>query len=197
MLKVGLTGNIGSGKTIIAEIFKILGTPVFSADIEAKKILNSESVKEKLVDYFGRSVIEDKRVNRQKLASIVFSDKTALEKINSLIHPEVRQKFLNWTMSFKNKDYVLFEAAIIFESGYDKQLDFIINVAADREIRINRVMSRDKVTREMVLMRMKNQWEESRKNMLADFVIRNENYEPVISQVLSAHRKISNILKRK
>jgi len=190
MLKAGLTGNIGSGKTVVAGIFKTLGVPVFDADSEAKAILRHESVKEELKELFGLSIFGKGEIDRSKLAGIVFNDKIALERLNSIIHPAVRRCFDDWTAENSGNPYLVYEAAIIFESGFYRHLDFVIMISANDEIRLERVMRRDNASREMVMSRMKNQWPEERKCKMADFIITNENRELLIPQVIKAHDKL-------
>jgi dephospho-CoA kinase len=196
MLKAGLTGNIGSGKSIVAGIFKTLGVPVFDADYEAKSILQNTLIKEQIKILFGLSFFDKGEIDRSKLAAIVFNDKTALEKLNSIIHPAVRKSFDDWTFKNSGKSYLVYEAAIIFESGFYHNLDFVITISADDEIRLNRVMKRDNATREMVMSRMKNQWSEKRKCKMADFIITNENRELLIPQVIKVHEKLLKLSRK-
>lgn len=195
MLKAGLTGNIGSGKSTVSNIFTILGVPVFDADYHAKTLLNDPEIKSLLSRIFGISIFLDDEIDRKKLASIVFNDKAALEKLNSVIHPAVRAKFEQWTTENSQKPYLVYEAAIIFESGFNQQLDKIIMISADEEIRLKRVMKRDQASKEMVLSRMKNQWSDDKKCSLADFVIVNNNDELLIPQVLEVHQKLLELSK--
>jgi dephospho-CoA kinase len=190
MLKAGLTGNIGSGKSTASNIFTILGVPVFDADYHAKSLLSNPEIKSQLSGILGTSIFLDNEIDRKKIASIVFNDKAALEKLNSVIHPAVRVKFEKWTSQNAQKPYLLYEAAIIFESGFNQQLDKIIMISASEEIRLKRVMKRDHASKEMVLSRMKNQWTDDKKCSLADFIIFNNNDELLIPQVLKVHQKL-------
>ena len=193
MFKIGLTGNIGSGKTMVAAVFKTLGIPVFNADFEAKILLNSEKIKTQVREVFGETIFFDNKIDRKKLADIVFRDKSALEKLNSIIHPTVRESFENWSAKIHDNPYLIYEAAIIFESGFYKSLDYKIMISADEEIRIKRVMNRDNLTKEMVLIRMKNQWPEYQKCKIADFVLLNENQNLLIPQILKLHQDLLDL----
>ncbi len=190
MLKVGLTGNIGSGKTMIAGVFKTFGIPVFDADFEAKILLNSESIKTGLLEAFGTGIFFNNEIDRKKLAEIVFNDKESLKKLNAIVHPAVRHRFGKWLEEIPQKPYLIYEAAIIFESGFYQNLDYNIMISADEETRINRVMQRDNATHEMALSRMKNQWPEAQKCEMSDFVINNENSELLIPKILKIHHEL-------
>ena len=190
MLAIGLTGNIGSGKSLVARIFKTLGVPVFDADMEAKTILFSRDVSRKTVDIFGTKILTDNIIDKKKLANLVFTNKLSLQKLNNIIHPAVRDKFTDWSKSHSGKPYIIYEAAILFESGHYKNLDAVITVFADPELRIERVMQRDGVLREHVMERMKNQWPDEKKNTMADFVIFNNGKELLIPQVEKVHFQI-------
>ena len=191
MRKVGLTGNIGSGKSLVARIFKTFGIPVFEADMEAKTILYSPEVSKNVMQIFGHEILVDGSIDRKKLANLVFNNPALLQKLNNIIHPSVRQKFNRWAEFHTNKPYIIYEAAILFESGQYKELDSIITVFANPELRIQRVMQRDDVPRELVLERMKNQWPDEKKNALADFVIFNNGEELLIPQVGKIHAQNS------
>lgn len=187
MIKVGLTGNIGSGKSMAARIFEILHVPLFYADDEAKKILDTPEVVSGIRNIFGEHVIEKQFVNRKFLAEIVFNDKSKLALLNEIIHPAVRAKFDKWAQENQHYPYVVYEAAILLESGHAKNMDKIIVVTACESLRIKRVMQRDGATKEMVLKRMENQWAESKKIEYADFIIDNNGSELMIPQVLKIH----------
>jgi dephospho-CoA kinase len=191
MLKVGLTGNIGSGKTFVASIFGTLGVPVFVADTEAKKLYDREEIRMMLRGLFGGRIFnEDGSIDKKSLASEVFNNPENLQRLSQVIHPMVRETFGRWSLERSNSPYVLYEAAILFESGYYKDLDKIILVMAPEEIRVKRVMERDGASRDEVLSRMTNQWQEDKKVSMADFIINNNGSEMVIPQVLEVHRRI-------
>lgn len=174
-LIVGLTGGIGSGKSTIAHYLSQKGIPVYIADEEAKKLLVTPVVAAKLKEVFGATVFTDGVPDRQKLAAAVFGDKQKLDKLNSIVHPEVKKHFDEWLALHRNEKVVIKEAAILFESGSYKGCDKVILVTAPRETRINRVMDRDSTTREAVLARMANQWDDEQKAKLSDYIINNEN----------------------
>jgi dephospho-CoA kinase len=190
MLKAGLTGNIGSGKSLIADIFKVLGIPVFDADSEAKAVLHSAEVSDALCRLFGGQIFQDGSIDHKALASIVFSDEQKLGRLNALIHPRVRQRFDQWFSLQTDSPYIIYEAAIMIETGFYKQLDKMIVVMADKELRISRVMKRDSITRQMVEQRMARQWDQQRKAAVADYIITNNHNDRLIRQVLELHHKI-------
>ncbi|MBE0663518.1 MAG: dephospho-CoA kinase [Bacteroidales bacterium] len=192
MLKVGLTGNIGSGKTTVAKIFSILGTAVFNADEEAKKLLNEPSQQSGLVNYFGNDILgSDHRIDRTKLANHIFNNKGALSFINQLIHPLVRQNFSEFCHLHSNYPVCIYEAAVIIETGFYKQLDKIILVTAPEEVRIQRVVLRDHTSAELLEPRMKNQWPEELKIPHADYVINNDGLTPLLEQCQAIFAEIS------
>jgi len=191
MIKVGLTGGIGSGKTLISEVFVRLGIPVFEADTEAKIILNSDKeVIAQVKAHFG-DIYTKEGVDKQKLASLIFNNKEALTTINSIIHPKVRKHFHSWVEKQKGK-YIIEEAAILFESNAHKELDFTINVHADELMRINRVVKRDHTTPEAVKNRMKNQLSDAERIKLADYTIFNNGDNMLLPQILEVHQNILN-----
>jgi dephospho-CoA kinase len=183
MLKVGLTGGIGSGKSTIAKVIEAMGYPVFYSDTEAKKIIETNhNVKIKLVQHFGAGICTENSIDRKKLAQIVFSHAENLETINSIIHPEVRNHFNKWAEKQKVK-VVFNEAAILFETGAYRKLDKNIVVIAPEEIRIDRVMKRDNLSKEEVLKRIHNQWSDDLKIPLADYIVTNDNQQPILIQL--------------
>jgi len=191
MNKVGLTGGIGSGKTLISEVFIRLGIPVFNADKEAKTILNTDpEVIARIKENFG-DIYHKEGINKEKLASIIFNNTESLKTINSIIHPKVREYFHQWVKHQQAK-YVIEEAAILFESNAYKELDFTINVYADKLIRINRVVARDSTTAEAVKSRMQNQLSDAERIRLADYTIFNNGDSMILPQVLEIHQNILN-----
>jgi dephospho-CoA kinase len=189
-LKIGITGGIGSGKTTVARIFEVLGIPVYYADDAAKRIMNEdEFLKQQIIKEFGHESYEEGRLNRQYLASVVFRDKKKLAVLNALVHPATIRNSNLW-MKNQSTPYAIREAALIFESGVQGQLDYVIGVSAPVELRIGRAMERDKLTREQVLERMDRQINETIKMRLCDFVIVNDGKKPVIPQVLKLHEKL-------
>jgi dephospho-CoA kinase len=191
MIKTGLTGNIGSGKSMVSRIFETLGVPVFHADTAAKKLLTDESIQQAIMEQFGGAVITEDKVDRKKLASVVFEDKSALTYLNTLIHPMVRQDLMKWFERHKDYPYVIQEAAILFESGFYKEFDKIITVAAPADICIQRVMLRDGLRKEEVEKRMENQWKQEKKMELSHYIIYNNETQLVIPQVMAIHHELS------
>lgn len=174
---IGLTGGIGSGKSSIAKHIESLGIPVYIADTEAKKILDTADVIAKVIALFGDDILENGKIDRKKIAELVFQDPEKLKKYNAIIHPEVYLHFQNWVKQYNNYPLVVKEAAILFESGSYKDCDKIILVTAPKENRIQRVMKRDAVTREAVEQRMSHQWDDETKKSMSDFVIENIELE--------------------
>lgn len=186
MLKVGLTGGIGSGKTIVGEFFKSIGVPVYNSDMAAKHLaVESVVIREALVSRFGGDVyLPDGSQNRRLLADIIFNDKDALEFVNSIYHPVVAEHFEAWVRMQIDAPYVVKEAAILFESGAYRQMDKTVLVVAPLELRIDRVSRRDGCVRELVLSRIKSQMPDEAKLKLADFVVCNDEVGLLIPQLL-------------
>lgn len=170
---IGLTGGIGSGKTAIGNYFRTLGIPVYVADEEGRKITDRPEVVRQIADAFGQSVIADGKVDRKQLAEIVFNDKEKLEQLNSIIHPAVKRHFFEWIEHYPDAQMVIRESAILFESGSYRDCDFVISVTAPIEMRIERVMKRDNLTREQVMERIENQMSDDERIPKSDFVIEN------------------------
>jgi len=187
---VGLTGGIGSGKTTVANMFKELGVPVYVADTEAKELMNtSKVIKRQLIEKFGEQAYTKDGVNRDFLAAKVFSDPVSLQKINSIVHPKVKEHFTKW-VSKQPASYVIKEAAIIFEHQKQNEYDAVILVVSDKQKRIERVMKRDNSTREKVLSVMGNQMPDEEKISLATYVIDNTTIESTRQQVTEINEKL-------
>jgi len=190
MIKVGLTGGIGSGKSTVAKVFEILKVPIFYADDIAKLLINNDiKVIKSIKNEFGNIYIDNK-IDSKKLADIIFSKPEKLKIINSIIHPAVRKQYLQWCDKNSTKPYSIMEAAILFESGTYKILDKTITVFTPQNTRIKRVCKRNNTTPEKVIERINNQMADNEKVKLANFVIYNDDNDMVLSQVL----KISKIL---
>ncbi|MFD2968440.1 dephospho-CoA kinase [Sphingobacterium bambusae] len=187
-LKIGITGGIGSGKSYVAKIFQALGVPFYNADKEAKDLMNSSAeLKAALEKAFGAHVYAaDGKLDRAYLSSVVFKDKTKLAQLNAIVHPAVIQHGLDWA-NLQTFAYSLKEAALLFESGSYKTLDFTILVTAPTAIRVKRVMERDAVTAQQVLERIDKQMSDDEKRKLADFEIVNDGSQPLLPQVLQLH----------
>jgi dephospho-CoA kinase len=180
---IGLTGGIGSGKTTVANYLIAKDIPVYIADLEARKITESIKVINEIKKIFGVDVIENNKVNRAVLASIVFKDKEKLAQLNAIIHPEVKKHFKKWLKSKLDYKFVVKESAILFESGSYKDCDAIILVTAPLETRIERTMKRDNVDRESVLQRINNQMTEEEKKRKSDYIIQNTSLEDTYIQL--------------
>ncbi len=196
---IGLTGGIGSGKSMVAKVFESLGIPVFNADAIAKEIMNTNAmIKSKLMDAFGNEVYSttiDKNgnvtetLNRSYLSKLVFSDPFQLEILNAIVHPITIQAAIDWAAA-QSAPYVIKEAALFFESGSVNGISKIIGVSAPKSLRIHRVMKRDQCTKEEVEKRMTQQIEETIKMKLCDFVILNDDQHLVVPQVVALHEKL-------
>ncbi|MCL4124900.1 UNVERIFIED_CONTAM: hypothetical protein GTU68_024447 [Idotea baltica] len=194
MTIIGLTGGIGSGKTTVAKEFEALGIPVYIADIEAKALmLRSKVIKRKLTQLFGDKAYIDGQLNKQLIANVIFNDKDILQKMNAIIHPKVASHFKKWVKK-QTSPYVIKEVAILFENGSDKQCDFVITVTAPKEIRIERVLSRDHTTQDKVEAIMNNQWGDEDKIKRSHFVINNIFLQDTKIQVRNTHLQIMDKL---
>ena len=188
---VGLTGGIGSGKTTIANLFALhFSIPIYIADTKAKELVaNNKQLQQEIVALLGEEAFVEGRYNTAFVAQEVFSNKKKLDKLNAIIHPYVQQDFLQWKQS-QQAPYVIKEAAILFESGSYRDCDFIIMVTAPLEERIKRVMLRDKIDRETVEKRIKNQWNDEKKIELSTFVIENREIDKNLDKIEIIHSKI-------
>lgn len=195
MLKIGITGGIGSGKSTVAKVFEVLGIPVYYADGAAKRLMNTDAVlKQKIKTQFGETIYTDGQLNKKRLAHIVFNAPEKLEILNNIIHPATLSDAENW-MQQQSTPYTLKEAALIFESGAREQLDYVIGVTAPAPLRIQRTMKRDGITREDVIARMNNQMDDSIKMKLCDFVLKNDEQEMLLPQILELHKKLLSLTK--
>ncbi|MXN90054.1 dephospho-CoA kinase [Flavobacterium sp. Sd200] len=190
---IGLTGGIGSGKTTIARYFESLGIPVYIADDEAKKILYTPEVVAELVEKFGNNIFTDGIPDRTKIAEIVFKQPEKLAVLNSIIHPKVGEHFKKWITENTGKLFVIKETAILFESGSYKDCDAVILVTAPIEVRVDRVMQRDGVTKDKVLERMANQWDDEKKAALSNYIIDNTDLESAKKQVVKIVKLVNSL----
>jgi dephospho-CoA kinase len=190
MLKIGITGGIGSGKSMVAKVFEHLGIPVYNADTAAKSLMeNDPALRASITALFGPDAYLNGTLNRSYISSLVFKDRSKLEALNALVHPATIRFGKEW-MSRQTTPYAIKEAALIFESGTQNELDYVIGVYAPQALRIHRVMQRDNLTREQVLQRMANQIDESVKMRLCDFVVVNDDQQLVLPQVLKLHERL-------
>ena len=192
---VGLTGGIGSGKTTVVQFFQEFpNVAIYIADMEAKKLMNSSSkIQSKIIKEFGKESYKNNQLNKGFIADIVFKDKKKLAVLNAIVHPEVDKHFQKFVANNKDKSYILYENAILFENGSNLFCDVIITVSTPLATRIQRVMQRDQSTRETVIDRIKNQWIEDKKTLQSNYIIENTSLENTQNQVL----KIHNILTKK
>ncbi len=187
---VGLTGGIGSGKTTVAKLFSELGVPVYIADVEAKRLTNSSVViRRKLTKLLGDEAYINGSLNRKFVADKIFTNEALLNAVNAIIHPEVAADFKKWALEQKT-NYVIKEAAILFESGGYKQCDLVILVIAPKAVRIERIMMRDGATEDEIEQRMNNQWSDLKKKKFADIIIENIEMENTRRQVESIHNSL-------
>ena len=191
MISIGITGGIGSGKSTVCKVFRLLGVPVFEADKIAKKLINSNlEIKDRLIDLYGKDIYtENGLVNRKKLAEIIFNDDFQLAKVNALIHPAVRNEYYNWLKN-QNTTYIIHEAAILFESGFYEMMDFTILVSAPESQRIERVIKRDKISENEIKERVTKQWTDEQKQKLATIEIKNNNQNLLIPEIVRINNQI-------
>ncbi len=192
MLKIGITGNIGSGKTTVSQLFEILGIPVFYSDTEAKKVMVTDvQLISAIKGHFGEEAyFADGSLNRKLIAGVVFNNDAELQKLNSLVHPAVFRAFDQWVLQYPDAPYVLKEAAVLFESGSYKDCDYTIIVTAPTDMRIDRVMKRDNITEIEAQSREVKQMPQEEKQQLASYTITNDNSLLVIPQVLTLHQEL-------
>ena len=187
MKRIGLTGNIGSGKTTVASCFEILGIAVFNADKQAKLLMNKDvNLKQSLIAEFGKEVYLDNELNRKYLSKLAFNDDLVLKRLNALVHPVVQEAFEKWSIQ-QSGAYVIKEAAILFESNTYQSLDATICISCPEEIRLKRILKRDDLSEKDLRQRMSHQWAEEKKISLSDYVITNDDSSLVMPQILSVH----------
>lgn len=195
MLKIGITGGIGSGKSTVAKVFEVLGIPVYNADQAAKRLMNEDpALKEKIKEQFGDDVYKNDKLDSKYLAQIVFASEEKLDLLNSIVHPATINDANEW-MHKQSTPYTLKEAALLFESGAAELLDYVIGVTAPAPLRLQRVMHRDNSSREEVLARMSKQMDEEIKMKLCNFIITNDEQQLLIPQVLALHETILSLTK--
>jgi len=183
-MKLGITGGIGSGKTSVCRVFNVLGIPVFSADPEAKEVMDNDStIKREINEIAGKNIYPGGQLNRIELASLIFNDKNLLEKVNSLVHPVVFDNFMHWAEK-QTAPYVIMEAAILFESGAYNLVDRVATIVAPLEERISRVTQRNELTRDQVMERIKNQMTDKERIKMSDYVINNSENDMIIPVIL-------------
>lgn len=190
MLKIGLTGGIGSGKSTVAKVFEMLGIPVYYADDAAKRIMNEdEELRKQIIAYFGDASYENRQLNRAHISSQVFNNRKKLDLLNSIVHPVTIADAEKWMLQ-QQTPYAVKEAALIFEANADKQLDYVIGVSAPFDLRLKRVMEREGITADKVQARMDKQMDEEEKMKRCDFIIYNDEKQLLIPQVIELHEKL-------
>jgi dephospho-CoA kinase len=192
ILKIGITGGIGSGKSYISKIFSSFGVPIYNADLRSRELSNLEPIKSKIIETFGEQFYIDGELDRKGIAKLVFNNSILLNKLNSIIHPVIEYDFLKWCIG-KDSKYVLKESAIFFETGLYKNLDYIILVTAPENVKIKRVIQRDNLSKDDIKKRMNSQWKDDDKIKLSDFIIDNDGEKNVNDQVIKIHNKLINI----
>lgn len=193
MMVVGLTGGIGSGKTTVANFFEVLGVPIYIADDAAKNLMESSSkIRKEIIELLGEEAYTENLPNRKWIAKQVFTNEALLNKLNQIIHPRVKTHFKHWAEN-QQANYVLYEAAILFEKGGYKDTDYNILVVAPKEERVKRLQKRDNSAKEDIEARMQNQWDDQKKIKLADFIIENIHKADTKTQVKRLHETLSGI----
>ena len=197
VLRIGLTGGIGSGKSTAAQIFEVLGIPVYYADAEARRLMNEDTeLRSFILKMFGQQAYTNNTLNRKYISSIVFSDPSKLEQLNAIVHPATKKDSESW-MNRQTAPYAIHEAALIFEANVSDRLDYVIGVSSPSELRIKRAMERDHISRQEVLQRMNKQLGEEIKMSKCDFVLVNDEKQLLIPQVLKLHEELIRLSKEK
>lgn len=195
MLNVGITGSIGAGKTVACNVFKTLGVPVFNSDTEARILINTDPlIKAALINAFGNEVyLENGQLDKTRMATLIFSDSDARQKVNSIVHPVVKKKFDEWRRANEGHKYVLQEAAILFESGAWRFSDKIIVVTAPEKTRIDRIMKRDGSDHDSVKNIIASQLSDDEKIKKADYIIYNDTTDLLLPQILKLHEELCSL----
>lgn len=192
MIKLAITGGIGSGKSVVSEILRLYGIPVYIADDESKRLTeSSEEIREKLTEKFGNDIYEGGKLNKPLLASIIFNDKEKLKTVNSIIHPVVRADLSEWLESYADSKIIASESAILFESGFNAMFDKVITVYTPLEIRIKRIISRNNTSYDNAKQRIESQMPDEEKVKLSDFVIDNSGNISLLKQIESVLTKLN------
>ncbi|MDR0349875.1 MAG: dephospho-CoA kinase [Tannerella sp.] len=192
MIRIGVTGGIGSGKSVVSSLLQIYGIPVYSADLESKKLATaSMNIRKQLTALLGDSVYDSSGLDRKRMASLIFNDPELLKKVNAIIHPEVAHHFNEW-VNMQHTRWVILESAILFESGFNHQVNLSLLVYTPQEIRIERAIERDKTVRTDVMQRIKNQQPDEEKKKYVDYIIYNDGKKALIPQIEDFYYYLSN-----
>ncbi len=193
MIKIGLTGGIGTGKSYVSLIFEAMNVPVYNSDIEAKKLYYRDDVKLEMKNTFGKQVyFSSEEINKEYLSKLIFKDKDALKKVNSIIHPRVKAHFSEWLKKHSKSPYIIKETAILFESGAYQQVDKVVVVTAPEKIRIQRVQQRDNISETLIKKKIANQMTQSELIKKSDFVIINDEKQALLPQIDKLHQLFLN-----
>jgi len=191
MIRIGVTGGIGSGKSLVCRVFSLLGVPVYTADEAAKNLMEHDpQITKDLTGVFGSSIYEGEKLNRSKLAGLIFENPELLSEVNRIVHPRVAHDFNEWCTSFTSAPFVIQESALLFESNTFKHFDYIVLVTAPEEIRIKRVLGRPEMTREKILRIMRNQLPEEEKIVRSHFIINNDETTLILPIILSIYAEM-------
>ncbi len=194
MIKIGITGGIGSGKSVVSHLLQIMGIPVYISDDEAKRLTLTDSlIRKELIQLLGEDTYKNGTLNKTHIANYLFQAPENAQKINNIIHPRVKDDFKNWAGKQSGKEIVAIESAILIEAGFMEDVDKVIMVYAPIETRITRAIARDHTTREAILKRINNQMDDEQKKEMADFVIVNDNENPLIPQIESILKQLSSL----
>lgn len=197
MLRVGLTGGIGSGKSTVAGVFEVLGVPVYYADSAGRMLVdNDPGIRTEIIKHFGKESYKDGRLDRQYISTIVFGDEKKRELLNEITHPVIISDAAKW-MKKQNAAYIIKEAALIFESGSEKDLDYVIGVKSPRGLRVKRVMERDSTSKAEVIKKMESQMDEDVKMKKCDFLLINDEQQLLVPQVMALHQQLLQLAKGK
>lgn len=194
---VGITGGIGSGKSLVCKIFSILGVPIYTSDERAKWLLaHDESLKKQVIHAFGEKAYDlQGKPDRSYLANVIFNDEQSRQLLNKLVHPRVGEDYQNWRILHADSPYTLKEAALLFETGSHQQLDKMINISAPESLRIRRVLLRDKQRdKKQIEAIMKQQWSDKQREQMADFTISNDEKSLLIPKVLRLHQQLLKLV---
>lgn len=194
MIKVGITGGIGSGKSLVCQVFTKLGAPIYDADSAAKRLSESDpGIMDNLTALLGRDIYSGGLLNRTKMAALIFNDKSLLEKVNQIIHPKVAEDFLLWCRDKTHHAYVIQESAILFESKVYMLFDKYITVTSPEDVRIQRILLRNEMTLDKIRAIINNQLTDPEKTARSHYVIDNDGIKPILPQILRLHRELNNI----